>query len=66
MTWTFIHRITNDMNKFNYRQAEVHAAIITKAQGDRASIGQLAKVLLGIENQNSPIFACFGNDNLIY
>ena len=56
----------SDMNNFNSSQAEVHAAIITKAQGDRTSIGQLTQVFLGIENTNSPIFACFGNVNLIY
>ena len=47
-------------------RAEGLAAIITKAQqGDRTSMGQSAQVFLGVWNQNSPIFSCFGNKNLI-
>ena len=57
----------NDMNNFNSVRAEGLAAIITKAQqGDRTSMGQLDEVFLGVENLYSPIFSCFGYENLIY
>ena len=55
------------MNNINSGRAEGLAAIITKAQkGDRTSMGQLDEVFLGVENLYSPIFSCFGYENLIY
>jgi hypothetical protein len=54
------------MNNINFNQTEDPAAIITKIQEDSMSTEQLFQALEGVENSNSPIFAFFSNDNLVY